>query len=44
MPLEYVFIFVLFVILISIQYTLNKMLLHLKEVEKLLHLILNKTQ
>lgn len=42
MPLEYIFIFVFFVILISIQYTLNKLLFHLKEVERLINLLINK--
>ncbi len=35
---------ILLIILVSIQYTLNKILLHNKEILQMLHLIANKTK
>ncbi len=39
-----VIIAILLIILISIQYTLNQILSHNKEIVRLLHLIINKTK
>lgn len=39
-----VIVAVLLIILISIQYTLNQILMHNKEILRILHLIANKTK
>lgn len=44
MIIEYVAIAIFFIILISIQFTLNRLLYHVKEILSVLQLIANRTK